>query len=407
MIITINDLIKKALDEISSFELKDTSIHCYYSSYFKPILNQYLKEDVLFFNQEIMEDLQVLYDKQYEESLISKSTRNKRIRGLNILKEIYSTGSFRWKVFTRNIPVVLPSIFSMTILTHLNTRKVCEKNIHFEKNILERFVIFLMKLKIDEPSKISIESVRDFIQSIAIVYPKSMDKVVTAISKYLKFLYHQAFVQTDLTTIIILPRKRDYHIHAAMKLDDLSILIKSINKDTVVGKRDFAIISLVSTTGLRAGDIASLKLSDIDWKKQELMFVQGKTEQPLRLPLQKSVCNALADYILNSRPTTETNILFIRFLAPYVGFKDGVSIACILRKYLKKSGIEHIPNDGNTFHGIRRMLGTQMVISAIPVTTVSQVLGHQSIRPTKQYISLDIEGLRKCVLSMSSLGESL
>lgn len=60
--------------------------------------------------------------------------------------------------------------------------------------------------------------------------------------------------------------------------------------------------------------------------------------------------------------------------------------------------------DGKTIHGIRRMIGTELIKNKFSVDVVAQVLGHQSIRPTKQYISLDLEGLKKCALSMSSLG---
>lgn len=83
---------------------------------------------------------------------------------------------------------------------------------------------------------------------------------------------------------------------------------------------------------------------------------------------------------------------------------DGVSIACIFRKYLRASEISHVTGDGRTIHGIRRSIGTTMVSQKVPVTTVSQVLGHTGIRATKQYISLDLNGLRKCTLSFESLG---
>ena len=76
------------------------------------------------------------------------------------------------------------------------------------------------------------------------------------------------------------------------------------------------------------------------------------------------------------------------------------------RKYLKKAGITHENGDGKTMHGIRRMLGTEMTVAGIPVTTVSQVLGHKNMNSAKQYISLDIQRLKKCTLGFDSLGIS-
>ena len=114
---------------------------------------------------------------------------------------------------------------------------------------------------------------------------------------------------------------------------------------------------------------------------------------------------ALADYTLNGRPKSKSPEIFLRSLAPFKGFKDGVSVASVLRRRMKTAGVSHTLGDGKTMHGIRRMLGTQMTIGGVPVTTIAQILGHQTIRATKQYISLDIEGLCECALGFDCIGE--
>ena len=73
---------------------------------------------------------------------------------------------------------------------------------------------------------------------------------------------------------------------------------------------------LVAVSGLRAGDIATLRLRDIDWKRNEIRLVQGKTAEPLVLPIPKPVLQAVADYILNGRPHTASDRVFVRHLAP-------------------------------------------------------------------------------------------
>ena len=160
---------------------------------------------------------------------------------------------------------------------------------------------------------------------------------------------------------------------------------------------------LAATTGLRPGDIASLELSDINWKVAELSFIQGKTNELLILPLDKMTCNAIADYILSERPSSASNNIFLRSCAPFNKLHDGVSISCIFRKHLKASGIIHKPGDGKTMSGLRRMLATEMIAEGTPISTASQVLGHKDKGTIKQYISLDIEGLKKCTLGFDSL----
>lgn len=135
-----------------------------------------------------------------------------------------------------------------------------------------------------------------------------------------------------------------------------------------------------------------------------MRITQGKTGHRLMLTLQSSARDALADYILNERPHSNSKNIFLRTCAPFAPFRDGVSIASIFRRYLEKAGIQHQFNDGKTFHGIRRSLGTAMVSEGTPVTTVSQVLGHQAIRSTRQYIAMDLAGLQKCAIPLSSIG---
>lgn len=98
-------------------------------------------------------------------------------------------------------------------------------------------------------------------------------------------------------------------------------------------------------------------MTDMDWENNAIHLIQGKTDIPLHIPVSKQVLTTVADHILHGRPKTSDCHIFVRHIAPYNGFHDGVSIACIFRKQLKKAGIEHVTGDGRTLHGIRRGLG--------------------------------------------------
>lgn len=95
---------------------------------------------------------------------------------------------------------------------------------------------------------------------------------------------------------------------------ELNLILKQVNTETPAGKRDYAIIQLGITSGLRAGDITNLKLTDIDWKNNEIHLIQGKTKQPLSLPLEEHTGNAIIDYVLNGRPKSESSYMFLRSL---------------------------------------------------------------------------------------------
>ncbi len=232
-----------------------------------------------------------------------------------------------------------------------------------------------------------------------------MDNVIDALRKLNRFLIDSGVAGLPYVDLLMAPRARDKKIYPYMPQDELNAVFEHINRDTAVGKRDFAILMLAASTGLRSGDIANIKLKDINWLQNEICLIQGKSQKPILLPLYKSVGTAIADYILSGRPSSDSPQIFLRSIAPFQKFKDGVSVACVLRRRMKEAGIMHEKEDGKTMHGIRRMLGTCMTVKGVPVTTVAQILGHKNISVTRQYISLDIEGLCECALGFDSISE--
>ena len=403
---TISNLVSSAMSLLAENNYPEDTISGYFSSYFKPILDRYEEEKILLYSDDFMNVLERDFNTEYEEGKISRQTKNKRLRGIGIIREINNTGSFIWKVFHKTVIPIISSEFENSIANYLKTRKLCESNIKFERSTLRQFAKHIQSEGIESPSLITSEALVNFIKYKSLDCHNSLDKITTALSKYVQYLYTEGIHSEDLSGIIRMPRSRYHYIQNAISTEELSLVISQIDKNTPIGKRDFAILSLAITTGIRAGDIVSLELSDIDWKNKELSVVQGKTKKLLKLPLQENVCDILADYILNVRPKTESSKVFVRSAAPFVGFKNGIAIGSLFRRYLSKAGIVHTLHDGKTFHGIRRMIGTNMVADSIPITTVAQVLGHQSIRPTRQYISINLHGLKRCALPMSSLGEN-
>lgn len=400
----IGDLIQEAMHQLKAFGLSEGTLKSYGTRAFDPIMKFYTDRCSTKFHKTLMEELKVDYQQQYKDGIISHNTLNWRLRGVNILLEIQETGFFEWKVFSHKKYTVFTDFFEKVISDFTSGLECSEKRKQNYKSIVQHFITHMVDRKMQDFSGIDSTLIRDFIMDISNDRPKSMDDVITGLKKFFKYLNEQEYINTTFWTILAAPRSRDHKVKPCMKLDETIKLIEQINKDSNVGKRDFAILTLAATTGLRAGDIASLKLIDINWKYCELHLTQGKTRNLLVLPLQKSVLTAIADYILHGRPKSESEYIFLRSYAPYTRFHDGVSISCIFRRYLLAAGIQHSINDGKTLHGIRRMLGTSMVTAGIPIPTIAQVLGHQGIKATKQYISFDIKGLQNCLLSMDSIG---
>ena len=176
-----------------------------------------------------------------------------------------------------------------------------------------------------------------------------------------------------------------------------------IDTDSEMGKRDRAIILLAATTGLRAGDLIRIKLTDIDWRKGEIRLLQRKTGRVSYTPLVKEAGEALQDYILNARPRSESPEVFLRLIAPRTGLADAVSIGCMFQQYQRKAGIYRHAFDGKGFHGLRRRLAKKLLVTGTPLTTITQILGHDDPKSARQYLSLDTRNLKECALDFKGI----
>lgn len=219
-----------------------------------------------------------------------------------------------------------------------------------------------------------------------------------------EFLYLNGYLETPYTKVF------DFRVPVQKKIlipppsNETSQVLSKINRNTNSGKRDYAIIILAVVTGLRAIDIANLKLSDVNWAEGKIRIIQEKTGSAVYLPLTKDVGTALQDYILNGRRGSKGNIpeneehIFIALQYPYTNI-SAHAIKSVYEKYRVKAG--YFQNNG--IHSLRRAVGTNMAISGVSVETIAQVLGHTDINSTNQYLSLDSESLKQCGLSLSGI----
>lgn len=402
MSIQLSELIDMAVVCLEKLNLAEGTIKDYRQSAFRPLERRLAGQECV--DSELLRSQEDFFFQQFEDGTISRHTLNWRIRGIRILVEILDTGGFTWKVFSKKQKEGLPEPFRSVFDSFMQTQNCGQKHKDCISSICRRFLLFVFGSGGTDVVSISSEHVRGFMVEISKSRPKSMDDVIYALRAFFRYLCENGLYSENFWMLLAAPHCRDHHVRGYVSPEEISRLLESIDKETGNGKRDFAAMSLAAVSGLRAGDIASLKLDDIDWKRKEIRIVQGKTDEPLILPIPIPVLQAVADYILNGRPQTDARSVFIRHQAPFTRYHDGVSIACIFRKYQKKAGIVHAAGDGKTLHGIRRGLGTGMTASGIPVDVVAQVLGHKGMKATRQYISADLQGMHNCTFGFDSLG---
>jgi site-specific recombinase XerD len=175
-------------------------------------------------------------------------------------------------------------------------------------------------------------------------------------------------------------------------------LLESIDRQNPKGKRDYAILLLVTRLGLRVGDIRALKLTDLNWERKLITIVIQKTKQLLELPLLEDVGWAIIDYLKNGRPETTSSTIFIRHNAPYDAFSENNSLQKMLTRHMVKAKIEDMDDQKHGLHSLISTLALSLLENGTPLPIISEALGHQSIQTTRFYLKIDMNGLRNCVI---------
>ncbi len=181
--------------------------------------------------------------------------------------------------------------------------------------------------------------------------------------------------------------------------EETARLLEGIETETPCGKRDYAMVALAVSTGLRCCDIVALRLEEIDWRRDEIRLVQAKTSKPLALPLPALAGNAVAEWILHGRPECDAPEVFARLQAPLVKLGNSTG-STLMRRRLARAGIDHAARDGKSFHALRRTTGTRLIESGAGLPLAAQVLGHARINSSRRYLALAGEQIRQCCLPL-------
>jgi integrase len=188
--------------------------------------------------------------------------------------------------------------------------------------------------------------------------------------------------------------------------ENVAKLIDTIDKGSPVGKRDYAIILLVTRLGLRTIDIKHLKLNNLKWQDNRIELIQSKTAAVLNLPLLPDVGWAIIDYLKNGRPKVESPYLFLRHIAPLEPFSDEDRLHQIVVKYMRLAKIPMSPQKKKGMHSLRHTLASRLLAENTPLPVISDILGHISSDSTAVYLKVDVSTLRECALNPDGVLES-
>jgi site-specific recombinase XerD len=247
-----------------------------------------------------------------------------------------------------------------------------------------------------ELSYLNADDVVRFVQHQAARLHRKRAKLMTsALRSFLSYARYCGEVDLDLAGAVpIVPNWSMTTIPRAIAPDQVCQLLASIDRRTETGRRDYAILLLLARLGLRSGEVASLKLDDIDWESGQLT-VCGKSGRRNELPLTTEVGKAIAAYLKSGRPNSTSRCVFLRARAPVRGFQGAGGVGSIVRSSLQRIGMS-TPSMGA--HQFRHGLATEMLRHGASLGEIGDVLGHRHPQTTTIYTKVDIEALRRLAL---------
>ena len=260
---------------------------------------------------------------------------------------------------------------------------------------------FGQRKSVDALAVIAIADIDAYLQARAPLLRRVSRKgVAQRLRCFLRFANATGRTDRDFATSVTAPTLYAIEsIPSALRPQDIRAVVERTRKDhSPKGLRDYAILMLLSTYGLRAGEITHLQLDDINWRGDRFCVHHTKTGAQSVLPLLPAVGEALLAYLRRGRPRTEVREIFIRARAPYRGFVSGSSLYTPIRRRLEAAGVQ--PDGKRGPHTFRHARAVSLLRSGTPMKIIGDVLGHRSAASTWPYLKLATEELRDVALDI-------
>ena len=212
---------------------------------------------------------------------------------------------------------------------------------------------------------------------------------------FLRYLHRERLVARDLSECVEMPRSyRLSGLPRSISWDDVRRMLDGVDRRTVAGRRDYAILVLLVSYGLRGREVAALTLDDIDWKRERLRVPERKAGHSTSYPLSPTVGAALLAYLQRGRPKTVQRNIFMRVLAPVQPLATS-AISSRVAYYLHRAGIS-VRRAGS--HTLRHTCVQRLVDADFPFKVIGDYVGHSTPESTEIYTKVAIDALRKVAL---------
>jgi integrase len=244
-----------------------------------------------------------------------------------------------------------------------------------------------------------------FTATLAGYQAKTVEQKLCALRSFLRFASEDGLAGTATAEAVpAVPSRRQARVPSVWGAGDVARILDAVDRGNPCGKRDYAIILLVTRLGLRSIDVKRLEFADFDWPGCRLSVAQAKTGSRIWLPLLKDVGWAVIDYVRNGRPASGCPQVFVRHTAPVVPFSDQDHLHQILVKHARAAHVPLGEERRHGMHSLRHTLATRLMEDGTPVEQIADILGHQSVTSTGVYLKSSLGLLSRCALDPDEPG---
>ena len=270
------------------------------------------------------------------------------------------------------------------------------RSIEKYRHYLHQFAGYLARIGLNDLAHLSPNMLSGFIADYGprVAWP-TLRNACGNLRVFLRYLHREEVLAKDLSTVVEFPQSyRLSGIPRSISWEQVEQVLMVVDRRSVSGKRDYAMLLLLATYGLRACEVAALLLDDIDWRRERLRIRERKAGNHTTYPLSVAAGAAIIDYIKNGRPVTEDRHVFLRTCAPLVPI-GSAAVTCRAAHFIRKAGID-VPRPGS--HTLRHSCVQRLVNANFSLKHIGDYVGHRDPASTQIYGKVAIEQLREVAL---------
>jgi site-specific recombinase XerD len=246
-------------------------------------------------------------------------------------------------------------------------------------------------------ARLDCEKVEQFVLAYATGRGRSARRSMqSALRTFLRFALQRGYLRQPLDRAV--PTLRTYKLATVprgLSEEQAQAVLRGVDRDTVVGRRDYAILQLLSTYGVRGGQVRTLRLEELDWTQDQILFKAAKHGKDVRVPMTLEVGEAILAYLQNGRPACSCPEVFLTCRAPYHPLPNSNSLSAIVQRRVCAAGVD-LPSAGA--HAFRHGFATRMLRQGHSLKAIADVLGHRHLSTTFIYTKVDFNALKQVAL---------